>query len=260
MKNFAWGESNTSELGNQPFVWYNLSMNVLTSVGILLLLTLILAFLQMVPGIFMLISHYASGKFSRRKASDLALFFILGVESGVVFFLVAVYAMLSALSLTNLNFDNGVLSWMMVGILVALGVMFPIYYYRRGEGTQTFISRKFARQIHNKAENVKLRTDALVLGFSALIPELIFTMPLLIVADIEIMRAGETTLARAGLMMAVALMAILPLIVMHALFGSGWNAAELERSRVKMKKCLKFLIPLLYILIAAIIVIFRILP
>lgn len=258
MKNFAWGESNTSELENQPFVWYNLSMSVLTSLGILLLVALILAFLQMVPGIFMLISHYASGKFSRRKAADQALFFVIGAEIGVIFFLLAMYAISMAVCLTSANLENGILVWMMSGILVALAILFAIYYFDKGPGTAMFISRKFAKQIRDKAEKARTRSDALVLGFCALLPELIFTIPLYIIAAIEIMRVGETALTRAGLIVAMTLIAILPLLVINALFATGWNMAEIEKSRVKSKSFVRFLVPMLYILIATIIMVFRI--
>lgn len=259
MKNFAWGESNTSELGNQPFVWYNLSMNVLTSVGILLLLTLILVFLQLVPGVFMLISHYASGKFSRRKAADQRLFFILGVESGLVFFFLAIYAILSAICITPINIDDGILVWAMSGVLIALAIAFALYYYRNGAGTKLFISRKLAKRIEEKTMTARLRSDAFVLGFSATIPELIFTMPLYIIMVAEIMRINGPPALRALVVMLIMFAAILPLLIIAILFDRDCNLAELARKREQNKSFVRCIVSLLYILLAGIIITFRIL-
>ena len=55
-------------------------MNVFASIGIVLLAMLIMASLQLVPGVFALFFHYALGKHSLKKASGLGLFFILDAE------------------------------------------------------------------------------------------------------------------------------------------------------------------------------------
>ena len=56
-------------------------MSVFVSVGIVILAMLIMAFLQLSSGVFSLFYHYASGKYSKSRASDMTLFFILGTET-----------------------------------------------------------------------------------------------------------------------------------------------------------------------------------
>ena len=233
-------------------------MSVLTSVGILIIVALIMVFLQLVPGAFMLFSHYAFGKFASRKASDQALFFILGAETGVIFFFIATYCMLTALYQTEINFENGLVVWMMSGMLVALGILFAIYYYQKGDGTKLFISRNLALRIREKAMSAKLRSDAFVLGFSVTIPELIFTIPLYVLASMEIMRLGGTAIARAGMVMAFVIVAMMPLIVMHGMFGAGRNLAELEKMREKNKNFYRAIVTIFYILLAGLLIMFRI--
>ena len=239
----------------QPFSCYNLSMSDLTSLGILLLSMLIMAFMQLVPGIFVLFSHYKFGQFSKLKASDLTIFFILGAETVVVLFFLAIYAITCASPAILLATDSNVFAWIMAGILIAISLLFFCLYYRRGKTSELFISRNFAAHCRTRIKTTKSRSEAFLLGFFAGIPELIFTLPLYVLTTISVIHLGTNGFERAGLIILFAIVAIAPLLIFHCLSATGHHTlADFTRFRFKNKTFFRFIIPLLYFLIAILII------
>lgn len=228
-------------------------MNVFTSVGILLFAMLILALLQLVPGIFLLFYHHASGKYSRKKASDQAAFFIFGVETATILVFLFIYLVLSYSPALVPIFDSQIFAWVMAGLTCILGLVACFGYFRRGSGTQLFISRSTAHQYQTQIKSVKSRSDAFVLGLTAIAPELIFTLPLYILATIEIMRLGTTCFSRAGLIILFALIAILPLIIIHSLWRHR-NLADFMRFRFKNKTFFRFALSCAYFTLTILII------
>ncbi|MBQ3353071.1 hypothetical protein IJG89_01855 [Candidatus Saccharibacteria bacterium] len=233
-------------------------MSVFASVEILILAMLIVSLLQLTPGIFLLFSHFALGKYSRRKASNLSLFFIFGAEIFIAAVFISLYYILYALNSTPIDFNCDLIAWISAGVLTAIGTLFPMCYFRKGAGTKLFIPRSFATKISDRALTSKSRSDAFVLGFISGVPELIFTIPLYIVAILEIMRVGETPIIRGALVLAFVLITITSLMIYHIKFSLGYNLAEFERARVRNKNFTRFFLSLLYILTAIIIITFRI--
>ena len=228
-------------------------MSVLTSLGIVIVVLLIVALMQLTPSVFLLFSHHAFGKFSKNRASDLVLFFILGAETMLALLLVVIYFVFNSL-LSFFNINNAVLAWALGGILIALGILYFLFYYKRGKNTELFISRKCANSFHQKIGVAKTRSDAFLLGMIALIPELMFTLPVYIVMILEVMRIGGSPLARSGLLFLVILVALLPLIVIHVLFNTGHNLANIQKMRVKNKMFLRFVVSILYLMLAALVI------
>ena len=233
-------------------------MSVLASVGILILSLLIFMLMQLSPGIFLLFSHYNKGKFSRRKAADLNLFYIVGAEIMVTMIFLCIYFTVSALAPIQLNLDNGIIVWTIIGALITISFLFFIFYYRKGSGTRLFISRRFADAADSKAKAIKSRSDAFVLGYSAGIPELIFTLPLYFICSLEIMRIGTTGLDRALLILLFIMVSLVQLFIINFQFARRRNLAEIQRSRVKNKPFIRSTVSFLYFLIAILIITFRI--
>ena len=69
-------------------------MSIFIPVAILIVATLIQAFMQLTPGVFALFYHYALGKNSSTKADDLSLHFILGVITFIVITWLLIYALI----------------------------------------------------------------------------------------------------------------------------------------------------------------------
>lgn len=233
-------------------------MNVLTSLGILFLSLLILIFLMLTPGVFAIFLHYASGKYSSKKVDSLCLFFILGVEALVAVIFISINFILQILSLTGIAHKNNVLTWIIVGIILALSCTTFLFYFRKGNGTKLFITRKTADNFILKAKLTKTRSDSFILGFIAGIPELIFTLPLYIIITVELAQISLTALPCPLIILLLIIGIIAPLIIVYGHFKSGNNLATIQRFRTKNKPFFRFFISLLYLLLAISIISFRI--
>ena len=234
-------------------------MSVFTSLGILVLSVLIIASLKAVPGIFGLFYHYASGKYSAKKVSNLSIFFILGVETLPVIVFIVLNFILSALTFTKLDFSSNVFLMPMVGLFFALALAFYLFYFKKGYGTKLFISRKTAKNFNKRALAVKTRSDAFALGFTAGLPELIFTLPLYFILLIEVSACFVIPDTCSSILFLFVLLTISPLFFIYAYFRNGNNLANFERARIKNKGFFRCFISSLYAFIAVILMIFRIL-
>ena len=244
----------------QPFLWYNFSMSVFISVGIVILAMLIMASLQLVPGVFALFYHYASGKYSHKKVSALSLCFILGAEIiAVVLFVSALYISYT-LFINDLDPHNNVLTWMFIGILIALSIASFFFYFRnsRGDDSKLFIPRDFAQSLDLRARKVKKPSDAFALGVFSNVPELIFTFPLYIITATEIMYMHTEYLADDFLTVLYIIISAIPLLITYYSFRSGKNLADIMRSRIRDKAFHRLCLSLSYATIAILIICFRI--
>ncbi|MBR3229049.1 hypothetical protein IKF67_02355 [Candidatus Saccharibacteria bacterium] len=221
--------------------------------GIVVCAVLIVALMQLIPSIFLLFSHYTSGKYSKNKASDLVLFFTLGVESMTVLMIAVIYFVLNAL-FSHLSINNNIWAWVWSGILIALAILYFVFYFGKSDGTRLFISRKCAKNFQHKITTVKKRSDAFVLGLVSVIPETVFTLPVYVVLILKIMLVGENPFARAGLIILAVLIVLLPLAVIRVVLDSGRNLADVQKYRVKNKTFLKFVVGILYIILAILII------
>ena len=230
-------------------------MSVFTSLGILIIAMLIMALLQLVPGVFLLFRHYASGKYSARKASDLALFFILGVETAVVIIFLSLYFIITAISATIIDFNNEYYYWFMSTIFVIICFAILFCYYRKSTGTKLFISRSLAHKLDHKARTAKSRSDAFMLGITSIIPEIIFTLPLFIISITSITSVVAESVLRSGLIILFAISAILPLIIYNIAFTTNHHLASFIKFRFKNKTFIRLIISFLYLSLSIIIII-----
>ncbi len=245
-------------LEKQPPTCYNLNMNVLISVGILILAMLIMAFLQITPGVFALSYHYAIGKYSKKKASRLMLFFIIGVEIITACVLLSVYYLISILCFGNFQPETSILTWIMIGILFAFSILSAFYYYRRGNSTKLYIPRKFARALDSSAKSIKTNSDAFVLGVISIACELLFILPLFIVSAIELMRLDLHSIPINLLAILLTLAPLFPLFIIHYKFQAGYNLANILKSRSKNKSFNRVILSLSYLIIAVLIICFKV--
>ncbi|MBR2855468.1 hypothetical protein IKE99_00805 [Candidatus Saccharibacteria bacterium] len=235
-------------------------MSVFISVGIVILAMLIMASLQLVPGIFALFSHYAIGKFQRTKASTLALWFILGAEIiTVIFFIIAVY-LSYILFLNDLDPRNNVLTWIFAGILIALSLASFFFYFRHphSKDTELFIPRSFAKAFDKRARSAKSPSDAFALGAFSNIPELIFTMPLYIITATEIVYSHAEYFADDFMTILYILISTVPLFVLYHSFRSKRTLADVMHSRIRDKTFHRLCLSFSYLTIAILIICFRI--
>lgn len=215
---------------------------------IVILSMLIFVFLQITPATFSIFYHYALGKFSKKKADDLSLSFILGSEIFTTLIWLLSYIIIFALLKDVQNHTLAILDFTFAGIMFALAFIVLIFYFNRGKNTTTFLPRNLTRGIYNRTQSIKNRTDACFLGFFVGIFELIFTLPVFVATVLVL----ESTAAapRALAIIFNVLAAALPLFVIRYFYHSDRNLADITRARVKLKPHFRFILTLTYLAIS----------
>ena len=233
-------------------------MSVFVSVGIVVLAMLIMVFLQLSSGVFALFCHYASGRFSRKKASRLGIFFILGVETIAACLFLCCYYFSYILFFGNTRPETGIFAWIAVGVLVALAVVCCFFYYRKGSGSRLFVPRKVTYSLDRHAKEVKTRSDAFTLGALSGTYELPFTLPLYFITAVEIMEMSAEYFSSSLLTVFYILAPTVPLLIVRWTFHVHHNLAEIARARVRDKGFVRFILTFSYITVAVLIICFRI--
>lgn len=233
-------------------------MSVFSSVGIIIIAMLIMASLQLTPGVFALFYHYASGKYSKKRVSRLSLFFILGAEVISACLFLSSYYIAYFFFLGKSRPEHSVFAWFGIGVLVALSIASFFFYFRRGKGTQLFIARSFADALNESAKSIKTRSDAFALGAVSSTCEILFTLPLYIITAIEIIELSSENFTSDILTIIYILTSAIPLFITNFLFQSGHNLADIERTRVKDKTFTRLIMGFSYLIIAILIIHFKI--
>ena len=224
-------------------------MSFFTSLSILILVSLIQASLQLSSGVFLIFRHYASGKYSHKKVDSFTLLFLLGIETFTTVMFLSIYSFYFSIFYHFPNAELHFFPWVMAGICIALSITsFLYYYHRKSRGTDLFIRRKHAKSLVYRAKNVKTKSDAFMLGCFSSIAELIFILPLFILAVVSINEFD--VLPRSPFAFLFIISSIIPLIPIIVLYNTGHNIAEIERRRIKDKPFFRFIIPLGYALLA----------
>ena len=204
--------------------------------------------LQLSPGTFLIFYHQNLSKTSSKKADDRAFSFILGVEIGVAVFFLLTYIIINFF-ITKHNFLNSTFFYVMSGIFWTEAIFSFFFYFRpqklkttkKSNGsTQLFIPRFLAVKLLHQACYTKNRSDAIILGIISTALELIFTLPLYIIASISIFIISPNT--GFVFMIAYIIIATIPLFVIRTLYRTDHNLAEIQRARVRRKFITKTII------------------
>jgi len=220
---------------------------------------LIMACLQLQSGIFALLYHYALGKYSKAKASDITLFFILGAETAAACLFVCSYYIANLFFLYQFRPETSFFAWVLVGMLIAMALMGFLCYFRPGSGTRLFIPRKCAANLNTHARRVKSRSDAFTLGALSSICELPFTLPLYIITSIEIIEMTVEFFPSNLLTLLYIVVPTFPLFFTRWKFQTGHNLADIQRSRAKDKPFTRIILCFSYVAICILFIYFRIL-
>ena len=233
-------------------------MSVFIPLAILALAILIMTFLNLTPGVYALFCHYCYGKFDKKKTQDFSFFFILGAEIVASCLFLSTY-LLVAIVIADFSRDViNYIAWVLVGLFIALAIASLFFYFRRGDGTRLFIPRKIAACYNAHAKNAKTRSDAFCLGALSGIPELLLTLPLYIVTSGEILKMSSSHPGSSLLTILYIVIPIIPLFIMRFNYHHGNNLADIERSRVRNKIFTRAIMCVSYLLIAIIIICFRV--
>lgn len=222
-------------------------MSFFISVGILAIATLLQASMQLVPGIFTIFYHYARGKYSRRKADDLALFFVIGTIVFSAIFFLSLYTVYFSIFYHLPDLEMHLFPWIMAGVFLGLSIVSFFLYFRKSRGTELFISRSIAKHLHSRAKNASSRTDSFLLGLLSGVAELFFTLPLFIIVAIATNNIDYSI--RSVLSLIFIMAPAIPIFSFFTMYHSGYNLAEIQRRRVKNKTFFRFMIVIGYFLL-----------
>ena len=223
-------------------------MSFFTSAGIIVLATLIGASLQLTPGIFLIFYHYAIGKNSKKKANNLALSYIFGVLLYSIVMFLLLYAVYFSFFYTHPHLEKGLFMWIMAGVFFALSIAAIFFYYRKGKGTELFVSRGISQKIFIRARNIETKKEAFMLGLFSGTAELLFTFPVYIIA---VSAANNIdSISKIFFAMVFVLSSTVPILTYFVMYRSGANLANIERRRVKNKNFIRFMLALAYVLLA----------
>ena len=218
-----------------------------------------MASLQLQPGVFALFYHYASGKYSKARTSDITLFFILGAETAAACLFLCSYYLANLFFFYQFRPETSFFAWIIAGILIALAFMSFVCYFRVGSGTRLFISRKCAHNLDAHAKSAQSRSDAFILGALSGVCELPFTLPLYLITSIEIMEMTVEFFPSNLLTLLYIIVPAIPLFVIRWRFQTGHNLADIQRSRVKDKIFTRIILSFSYVAITILFIYFRIL-
>lgn len=214
--------------------------------------TLIMAFLQLEPGIFALFSHFSYGKFKPKKRALLTTFYMLGVETVSACLFICCLLFVNLFFLYTQNPATSFIAWIFVGILIALALVSFFCYYRpeKTPSSRLYIPRKCADTLEHYAAKANSRSDAFTLGALTSVLELPFSFILYLVAafsSIELFVEFRPTILLALLF---ALSPLLPLILIRLRFRAGYNLADILRSRFQNKSAVRLVLSLSYFTLA----------
>lgn len=227
--------------------------DILSVISLILVVVILLSF-QLTPATFSIFYHYTLGRYSTKKADNLSLSFILGVEFFTAAIWLSIYFIIYAIFINLPNFSH-IFLWALAGILVAEAIIFFICYFRRIKSkadrasTTLFIPRRFARALSARAKCIKTRRDAFVLGFFTGVPELFFTIPVFVTSSFLLMYSMILPRALSAIFIVVIL--VLPLFIIRTIFHSGGNLAVIQRLRVSLRPVIRFFTPLCLLALAA---------
>lgn len=227
-------------------------MSDLMNIAIVLLAGVTQATLQLSFGALILLFHSSIGKHRRRKTSILAKSYIAG--TGAISFLsVAAIAFILSV-LFNGSFDATTALVILVGILLVSSIIMWHFYFRKGNRTELWLPRSFAKFIGKRARETDDAIEAFSLGILSSFAETPISLSLYVVAAYGILNlSGYGQII--GLLLYTAL-AILPLVILKARIHTGSNVVEVQKWRVQNKAFLKHFSGWGFITLAAVVLSF----
>ena len=221
-------------------------MDALTPLTAIALAGLIHASFQLSISTLTLLSGHAIGKKSTRTR---LLKLVGGFSFGTV--LMTLLILSSTALWLQITFGNNTpeIIWATVcGFLVGLSVAVWIFYYRREPGTSLWIPRGLARYLVHRTKATRVTAEALGLGMTSVIGELLFIAGPIIVSALLLIQL-DPLLQVAG-MGIYALCSLLPFLFVALLISSGYNIGKIQRWRMSNKGFLQFIAGLGLIVLA----------
>lgn len=215
---------------------YETNMDTLTSFSIIALTALIHASFQLSVSMVTLLSNHATG---HHVPGNRVLRLVGSFFCGTVITIMLITAALAySASLLFPEKIPAVVWSTLTGVLVGVGVIVWVIYYRRGDGTALWLPRSFARFLDKRTRATNSSVEAFSLGQTSIIAELIFIIAPAAAAALSIISLPQS-LQALGVVLYTAI-ASLGMIIISVLIGSGHNLSHIQRWRENNKRFLQF--------------------
>lgn len=122
--------------------------------------------------------------------------------------------------------------------LMIVGLAVILFYYRKTDGTELWISRGFAHFLRKRTAKASLTAEAFSLGLTSVVSELVFTIVPIITAACAIIALPPAWQIASAIL--YTLIASLGLLIVTALIGSGHKLSHIQRWREQNKYFLQF--------------------
>lgn len=211
-------------------------MNIALSLGLIALAAGAHASFQLSVSMVTMLSGHALGTKTRhRKLIRLTNSFLAGAA-------VMTLLLLSTLCFALMQLFPHVtpqLVWAIVcGLLVGVGVAVWAFYYRPGKNTSLWLPRGLSRYLTNRTHKATLSGEAFGLGLSSVLVEIVFIAAPLLAASLLIIRLPSPWQI-VGLL-GYTSVAMLTLLVVTGLIGSGHRLSAIQRWRDTNRRFLQF--------------------
>lgn len=173
------------------------------------------------------------------KSHAILLKLSIGYACGVLFATACLLALLTYFFTTALPIHQSPVAWIIVcALVVVVGWLVLVLYYRRGKGTRLWLPRRITEAVGIQAKRIKRTVGAFGLGSAMVIAELPFLIAPLTLAGAVL--AGLAELERSIGVLAYSLAATTPLVIIIILIGGGHKISTIQRWREANKKFLQW--------------------
>lgn len=216
------------------------------NIAIIFLAGLIQSSLQLSFGALILLYHSSIAKHYRKTTRRLSRSYVIGC--GVMSFL-SVGCTAFLISVLNQGAMSNQALIILIGALLASALIMWFFYFRKGDRTELWLPRSFARFITGRARKTNDPIEAFSLGIVSSFAEMPISLALYIVSANAILQLGGS-LQIVGLTI-FALLAVMPLVILKIRMKTGRNVADIQRWRVQNKAFLKIISGFGFITLAA---------
>lgn len=138
-----------------------------------------------------------------------------------------------------LPLDTNPVAWIIVcSLVICVGWLVLLFYYRKVKGTQLWLSRRFVERLTTRAKHTKTVIGSLAFGLMMVVVELPFLIAPLALAGAVLgtLPSIERTIG----VLAYAVAANIPLIIVTVLLGGGHKISTIQRWRETNKQFLQW--------------------
>jgi cytochrome c biogenesis protein CcdA len=221
---------------NKEYLKPKQKMSLVPMLAIIFFAALLHASFQLGVSLLTMISGHSLGnRRSHAHLLKLNIAYIAGVGTLITLIFASLAHFASILSYPR----EPVIWWIIIASLnIGIGLTVTLFYYRKGPGTELWLPRSFAQYLATRTKKTTHSAEAFTLGMGSVVSELLFIIGPLSAATLFVIRY-DSSLQILGLI-AYVFIALLPLLIITVMVGSGHKISTIQRWRERNKRFLQY--------------------